>query len=156
MSDLSFTRPDPCSIRAATRQVELADAVRGWLSADGYPLAGGDPLAPMARDATCALMAAGFMLHHHDRYHALHRIHGVCLVPVPAKSGTHAARARSPRPPVTCCSIGTGATCNRTCQLVSATPGSVLHAFGYLDRQRDTAGPRFVADHRGERTEAGR
>jgi hypothetical protein len=42
MSDLGFTRPDLCSIRAADEQAEFAGAVRGVLSADGYPLAGDD------------------------------------------------------------------------------------------------------------------
>jgi hypothetical protein len=38
MRDLSFTRPDLCSIRTATEQEELAEAVRGGFSADGHPL----------------------------------------------------------------------------------------------------------------------
>ena len=48
MPDLGFTRPDLCSIRAADEQEELAEAVRGGLSADGYPLADDDPPAPLA------------------------------------------------------------------------------------------------------------
>jgi hypothetical protein len=48
------------------------------------------------------------------------------------------------------------ATCSHTCQLVKAVPGSVLHAFGYLDRQRGTGGACLVISHRGQRTEAGR
>ena len=43
-----FTRPDLCSIRAATEQAELAAAVRGVLGADGRPLADDDPPAPPA------------------------------------------------------------------------------------------------------------
>ena len=42
------TRPDLCSIRAAAGQAEPAEAVRGGLSADGRPLAGDDPPAPLA------------------------------------------------------------------------------------------------------------
>ena len=48
MRDLSFIRPDLCSMRAATEQEELAEAFRGGLSADGYPLADDDPPAPLA------------------------------------------------------------------------------------------------------------
>jgi hypothetical protein len=48
MRDLSFTRPDLCSIRAATKQEDLAEAVRGRFSADSYPLADDDPPAPLA------------------------------------------------------------------------------------------------------------
>ncbi len=43
-----FTRPDLCSIRAATEQAELAEAVCGVLGADGRPLADDDPPAPLA------------------------------------------------------------------------------------------------------------
>ena len=51
MSDPGFTRSDSCSIRAADRQAEPADAVRGLLSSDGDPLGGDDPLDPLARGA---------------------------------------------------------------------------------------------------------
>ena len=43
-----FTRPDLCSIRADTEQAELAEAVRGGLSADGRPRADDYPPAPLA------------------------------------------------------------------------------------------------------------
>ena len=38
MSGPGFTRPDLCSISAATEQTEFTDAVSGLLSADSYPL----------------------------------------------------------------------------------------------------------------------
>ena len=44
MSGPGITRPDLCSIHAATGQAEFADAVRRLLSADGYPLADDAPL----------------------------------------------------------------------------------------------------------------
>jgi len=53
-----FTRPDLCSKRAAARQAEFADAARGPLSADGYPLAGDDPFAPMPHYAARTLVEA--------------------------------------------------------------------------------------------------
>ena len=86
MSGPGFTQPDLRSIRASTQQPEFADTVRGRLSADGYPLADDDPLAPMARAAARTLVAAGFILHHHDWYDPLHWLDGICLVPVPAAS----------------------------------------------------------------------
>ena len=42
-----FAPPDLCSIRAAAEQEELAEAVRGGFSADGYPPGGDDPPAPL-------------------------------------------------------------------------------------------------------------
>ena len=47
MSGPGFARPDLCSIRTAAEQEELAEAVRGGFSADGYPLGDDDPPAPL-------------------------------------------------------------------------------------------------------------
>jgi len=47
ISDPGFAPPDLCSIRTANEQDELAGAVRGGFSADGYPLADDDPPAPL-------------------------------------------------------------------------------------------------------------
>ena len=46
MPDPGFARPDLCSIRTADEQEELAEAVRGGFSADGYPPGDDDPPAP--------------------------------------------------------------------------------------------------------------
>jgi hypothetical protein len=43
-----FAPPDPCSVRGAVEQEELAEVVRGGFSADGCPLGGDDPPAPLA------------------------------------------------------------------------------------------------------------
>ena len=43
MSDPYFERPGLAPLRAAAAQAEFAEASRGLLSADGYPLAGGEP-----------------------------------------------------------------------------------------------------------------
>jgi hypothetical protein len=48
MSDPGFARSDFCSIRTADEQEELAQAVCGGVSADGYPLGDDDPPAPVA------------------------------------------------------------------------------------------------------------
>jgi hypothetical protein len=53
-----ITRPDLCSKRAAARQPEFADTARGPLSADSYPPAGDDPLAPMPHYAARTLIEA--------------------------------------------------------------------------------------------------
>jgi hypothetical protein len=42
-----FAPPDPCSIRAANEQEELAEVVRGGFSAAGYPPGDDDPPAPV-------------------------------------------------------------------------------------------------------------
>ena len=47
MSDPGFAPPDLCSIRTAAERKELAEAVRGGFSADGYPLGGDDHPAPL-------------------------------------------------------------------------------------------------------------
>ena len=53
-----ITRPDLCSKRAAARQAEFADTARGPLSADSYPLAGDNPLAPVPHYAARTLIEA--------------------------------------------------------------------------------------------------
>jgi hypothetical protein len=47
MSGPGFAPPDLCSIRAAAEQEERAETVRGGFSADGDPLGGDDPPAPL-------------------------------------------------------------------------------------------------------------
>ena len=76
MSGPDFIRPDLCSIRAATGQAESADAVRGLLSADGYPLVGDYPLGSLARNVARILVETGFTLHHRGRDDPLYRLRG--------------------------------------------------------------------------------
>ena len=156
MFDRGFTRPDLCSIRAVIGQAEFA-AVRGLLSADGYPPTDDDQLAPLAQDVARTLIEAGFTLHHRDRHELLWRLIGVSLMPIPAKSGTgRSTIAVSRTTHDLMFDWDWRATCSHACQLVNAAPGSVLHAFGYLDRQRGTGGASLATGHRGQRTEAGR
>ena len=108
MSDPSFTRPNLCSVHVPTEQAEFGDEVCGLLNGDGYPLPGEDLLAPPARDVGRTLVEAGFTLHHRDRYDPGHRLHGVCLVPIPAESDTHRSSNAVSSAPVICCSTGTG------------------------------------------------
>ena len=61
MSDPGLTRPDLRSIRAATEQAEVADAIPGLHGADDRPLVRDDPLAALARDVACTLAEAGVL-----------------------------------------------------------------------------------------------
>jgi hypothetical protein len=76
MSGPGFTRPDLCSISAATKQIEFADAVSGLLRADSYPLVSDYPLGPVAVNVARTLVEAGFTLHHRDRHDPLYRLRG--------------------------------------------------------------------------------
>jgi hypothetical protein len=156
MSDPGFTRPDLFSIPAA-KQAELAAAARGLLSAGSYPSADNNPLAPLTRDVARTLAEAGFTLHHCHWYDLLCWPGGVCLMPIPVESGT------GPSGIAVCWTIHDvlpdwdwRVTYSQICQLMNAVPGSVLHAFGDLDRQRGTAGTCLATSHRGQQTEAGR
>ena len=53
-----ITRPDLCSKRAATEQIQFTDTARGPLSPDSYPLAADDPFAPMPHYAARTLIEA--------------------------------------------------------------------------------------------------
>jgi hypothetical protein len=92
-----------------------------------------------------------------SRSAAAWRLGGVCLVQIPAESGTGRSAIAASQ---TNCGLPPGPdghpTCSHTCQLVTAVPGSVPHASGYLDRQRSTAAARLATSHRGQRTQAGR
>jgi hypothetical protein len=46
MTDTDFHQPNPGPMRAAAETAELAQAVPGLVSTDGYRLADSDPLAP--------------------------------------------------------------------------------------------------------------
>ncbi|MGI9005793.1 MAG: hypothetical protein ACR2FU_06300 [Streptosporangiaceae bacterium] len=74
--------PDLGPLRAVASGVELADAALAVADSYGRPLAGGDPLTPLARDAARSLTEAGFTLHHCAQHHPLHPLGGVCLLPV--------------------------------------------------------------------------
>ena len=156
MSDPGFTRSDLCSIRAAAEQAEFAGAARCLLNADGYPLAGDGPPAPLARDVARSPAEAAFTLHHRHRHDQLWRLGGACLMPSRRSPVPAAAASRSAGLSATCWPAGTGAPPTAIpAQLMNAVPGSVLHAFGYLDRQADTGGACLVIGHRGQRAEAG-
>jgi hypothetical protein len=158
MSDPGFTRPDLCSIRVIASRAESAEAARGVLSADGYPLAGDDPLAPLARDVARTLIEAGVTLRHCDRHDPLYRSGGVRLMPIPAESGTGRSGIAASWTARNLLMPGRDryGTYRRPHQLVTAAPGGVLGGFAYSVQQSGADGAWLVTGRRGKRTEAGR
>jgi hypothetical protein len=88
MTDTDLHQPDPGPLRAAAEAAELAQAVTGLVSMDGCRLADSDPLTPLARDIARSLTEAGPTVHHCTQHDPLYRRGGVCLLAVPAESGT--------------------------------------------------------------------
>jgi hypothetical protein len=74
--------PDLHPLRAIAEAAEWADAASGLTDAFGGPLPARHPLHPLACAVARALTEAGFTLHHCARQHPLHRLGGVCLLPV--------------------------------------------------------------------------
>jgi hypothetical protein len=74
--------PDLGPLRALAEREELADAVGRLADGFGYPLSDCDPLVPLAQEVARALTEAGFTLHHCAQHHPLHRLGGVCLLPI--------------------------------------------------------------------------
>jgi hypothetical protein len=84
---LAAQQPDLGPLREAAERAELADAKSCLASSYGFPLRDDDPLAPLARDLAEALTLAGFTLHRCAQSDPLHRLGGVCLLPVAQKPG---------------------------------------------------------------------
>ena len=59
MSETDLHQPGLGPLRAAAEAAELAQAVSGLASADGYRLADRDPLAPLAREIARSMTEAG-------------------------------------------------------------------------------------------------
>ena len=88
MTDTDLHQPDPGPLRSAAEAAELAQAVSGLVSIGGCRLADSDPLAPLARDIAHSMTEAGLIVHHCAQHEPLYRLRGVCLLAVPAESGT--------------------------------------------------------------------
>ena len=88
MSETDLGQPDLGSLRAAAEAAELAQAVSGLVSIHGYRLVDSDPLAPLARDIARSMTEAGLTVHRRAQYGPLYRLGGVCLLAIPAESGT--------------------------------------------------------------------
>ena len=156
MTDTDLHQPDPGPLRAAAEAAELAQAVSGLVSIGGCRLADSDPLAPLARDIARSLTEAGLAVHHCAQHDPLYRLGGVCLLAVPAESGT--------------CNGGITVswtahnlllldwdrygTYTGTQRAMNTALGGVLRAFGYLVTPFGPGGAWLVTGRRG--TEAGR
>ena len=88
MIDNDFHQRDLGPLRAAAEAGELAQAASGLVSIDGCRLADSDPLAPLARNIARSMTEAGLTVHHCSQHDRLYRLGGVCLLAVPAESGT--------------------------------------------------------------------
>jgi hypothetical protein len=97
-------------------------------------------------------------LHHCDRYDLLYRLGGVCLMPVPAEFGTCRSGIAVSRATRNLLLPGWDrhGTCRRACQLMNAAPGGVPGRFGFRVQHPGTDGAWLVADHRDQKTGAGR
>ena len=158
MSDTDLHQPDLGALRAAAEGAELAHAVSGLVTTDGWPLADSDPLAPLVRDIARSLVESCLTVHHCARQDPLYRLGGVCLLPIPAESctgrsgiavswATHTllrsdwARYRTYR---------------GTQQMMNAALGGILRAFGYPVAPFGSGGAWLVTGHRSRETEARR
>ena len=156
MTDTDPHQPDLGPLRAVAEAAELAQAVTWLVSIDGCRLADSDPLAPLARDIARSMTEAGLTVHHCAQHDPLHRLGGVCLLAVPAESGT--------------CNGGITVswtahnlllldwdrygTYAGTQQAMNTALGGVLRAFGYPVTPFGSSGVWLVTGRRG--TEAGR
>jgi hypothetical protein len=156
MTDTDLRQPDPGPLRAAAEAAELAQAVSGLASTGGYRLADSDPLAPLARDIARSMTEAALTVHHCAQHDPLYRLGGVCLLAVPAESGTgHGGIAVS----WTVHNLllpdrDRHGTYTGTQQAMNAALGGVLRAFGYMVAPFRSGGRWLVTGRRG--TEAGR
>jgi len=161
MTDTDLHQPGPGPLRAAAEAAELAQAVTGLVRIDGLGCgrADSDPLAPLARDIARSLTEAGLTVHHCAPHDPLYRLGGVCLLAVPAESGTCNGgitvswtvhnlllldRDR----------YGTYTTYTSTQHAMNTALGGVLRAFGYPITPFGSGGESLVTGRRG--TEAGR
>ena len=157
MIETDLRQPDLGPLRAVAEAAELAQAVSGLVGIDGYRLADGDPLAPLARDIARSMTEAGLTVHHCAQHDPLYRLGGVCLLPVPAES-----RAGRSRIAVSWTMYNLlldwdrYGTYIRTQQIMNAAPGGILAAFGYAVAPFGSGGAWLVTGRRGQDPEAGR
>ena len=149
MTDTDLHQPDPGPLRAAAEAAELAQAASRLVSIDGCRLADSDPLAPLARDIVRSLTEAGLTMHHCAQHDPLYRLGGVCLLAVPAESGTgHGGIAVSWTVHNLLDSDRYSAYTGTQLAMNTAL-GGVLRAFGYLVTPFGFAGAWRVTGRRG-------
>jgi hypothetical protein len=156
MTDTDLRQPDPGPLRTAAETAELAHAVSRLVSIDGCRLDDSDPLAPLTRDIARSMTEASLTVHHCAQHEPLYRLGGVCLLAVPAESGTgHGGIAVS----WTVHNLllpdrDRHGTYTGTQQAMNTALGGVLHAFGYPVAPFGSGGAWLVTGRR--ETEAGR
>jgi len=156
MTDTNLHHPDPGPLRAAAEAAGLAQAASGLVSIDGCRLADSDPLAPLARDIARSLTEAGLTVHHCARHDPLCRLGGVCVLAVPAESGTgHGGIAVSwTVHDLLLLDCDRYAAYTGTQRAMNTALGGVLRAFGYAVAPFGSGGAWLVTGRWG--TEAGR
>jgi|SRR5450755_2676815 hypothetical protein len=156
MTDTDLLQPDPGPLRAAAEAAELAQAVSGLVSIDGCRLVDSDPLAPLARDIARSMTEAGLTVHRCAQYDPLYRLGGVCLLPVPAESGTGSSGIAVSWTTHNLLLLDWDryGTCTGTQQAMNTALGGVLRAFGYPVTPFGSGGAWLVTGRRG--TETGR
>ena len=155
MPDTDLHLPGRGPLRAVAEAAELAQAVSGLVTADGYRLAGSDPLA---RAIARSLTEAGLPLHRCARQDPRYRLGGICLLPVPAGPADRRAglvvswtahsllRLDWDRP----------STYAGTRQAMNTAFGVILRAFAYPAGVFGPGRAWLVTGHRGQDPGAGR
>ena len=155
MTHTYLHQPGPGPLRAA-EAAELAQTASGLASIGGCRLADSDPPAPLARDIARSLTKAGLTVHHCAQHDPLYRLGGVCVLAVPAESGTgHGGIAVAwAVHDLLLLDWDRYGTCTGTQQAMNTALGGVLRAFGYPVTPFGSGGAWLVTGRRG--TEAGR
>ncbi len=156
MTDTDLHQPGPGSLCAAAEAAELAQAVSGLVSIGGCRLADSDPLAPLARDIARSMTEAGLPVHHCAQHDPQCRLGGVCVLAVPAESGTgHGGIAVSwAVHNLLLLDWDRYGAYAGTQQAMNTALGRVQRAFGYVVTPFGSGGAWLVTGCRG--TEAGR
>jgi hypothetical protein len=156
MTDTDLHQLDPGPLRAAGEAAEVAQAVSGLAGTGGCRLADSDLLAPLARDIARSMTEAGLTVHHCARHDPLYRLGGVCVLAVPAGSGTgHGGIAVSwTVHNLLLLDWDRYGTYTGTQRAMNLAVGGVLRAFGYAVTPFASGGAWLVTGRRG--TEAGR
>jgi hypothetical protein len=152
MTDTDLHRAGLGTLRAAAEAAELAQAM---VSIDRCRPADSDPLAPLARDIARSLIEAGLTVHRCVQHDPLYRLGGVCVLAVPAESGTGGGIAVSwTVHDLLLLDWSRYGTYTGTQQAMNTALGGVLRAFGYPVAPFGSGGAWLVTGRRG--TEAGR
>ena len=156
MTDTDLRQPGPGPLRAAAGAAEPAQAASGLASTGGCRLADSDPLAPLARDIARSMTGAGLTVHRCARLEPPYRPGGVCLLAVPAESGTGHGGIAVSRTAHNLLLAGRDrhGAYTGTQQAVNAALGGVLRASGYPVTPSGSGGAWLVTGRR--ETEAAR